>query len=168
MANSLKYFLRRRVVNQFSLFIGIVGVVVILLANNGDASPSSPRQRKSASSGSRTLRSARIDNNVPSGDKSVDLNATMDEGKMCSLAGGDRPACRKAGLDMKKISLELIRRDILKKLRLDENKLPNRTVIPPSYLSDFVGMQGDSPIRDDSHDDEHATTEKIIAFSKPG
>lgn len=169
MASSSAYFVQRPVVNKFSFFIGVLGIIVLLL-HCGDASPSSSRQKggKSENQVSRTPRST----NNP-GDKVPDFNSTLDanDGKSCS-GGSDRPACRKLGLDMKRLSLELIKQDILKKLRLDENKLPNSTVkgfpIPPQYLSEIVDIQGDSPVRDESYDDEHATTEKIIAFSKPG
>lgn len=157
MASSSAYFVQRPVVNKFSFFIGILGIIVLLL-HCGDASPT-------------TLR--------PKGGKSAnqDFNSTLDanDGKCSSAGGSDRPACKKLGLEgytMKRLSLELIKQDILKKLRLDENKLPNSTVkgfpIPPQYLSEIVDIQGDSPVRDESYDDEHATTEKIIAFSKPG
>lgn len=171
MASSSAYFVQRPVVNKFSFFIGVLGIIVLLL-HCGDASPSSLRH-KGGKSENEVTRKSRSTNNP--GDKALDFNSTLDanDGKLCSLDGANgRPACRKLGLDMKSISLELIKRDILKKLRLDENKLPNSTVkrfpIPPQYLSEIVDIQGDSPVRDESYDDEHATTEKIIAFSKPG
>lgn len=74
---------------------------------------------------------------------------------------------RPIGLDMKKLSLELIRYDILRKLRLDENKLPNVTAIPKEYLTSLltgIEMQNDSPQH--QYDDDHALTEKMIAFSR--
>jgi len=75
---------------------------------------------------------------------------------------------RPMGLDMKRLSLELIRHDILRKLRLDENKLPNvTTTIPKEYLTSLltgIDIQNDSP--HSQYDDDHATTEKIIAFSR--
>jgi hypothetical protein len=61
----------------------------------------------------------------------------------------------------------MIRYDILQKLRLDENRLPNVTAIPPDYLATLTGivdMQNDAP--QEQYDDDHATTEKIIAFSR--
>ena len=82
----------------------------------------------------------------------------------------DKPGgCRRpTGIDMKNLSLQMIKHDILRKLRMDENRLPNVTgkgfTIPPDYLNEFIYMPNDSP-RDD-YDDEHATTEKIIAFSR--
>lgn len=161
MAITSTYLVHRPLVTKFSLFIGVMGVVVLLL-QSGEASP-----RPKNSRNSRSLPSP-IDSNDGG-------NGTMDgsDDKLCSAAGGsDQPRCRKAGLDMKNISLELIKLDILKKLRLDANKLPNVSaqnfVIPPRYLNNWVEMPGDSPSRDDNYDDEHATTEKIIAFSKPG
>jgi hypothetical protein len=82
--------------------------------------------------------------------------------------GGATGGCKALGLDMKKISLELIRHDILRKLRMDENRLPNITakdyLIPPAYLNELY-LQNDMP-SDEYLDDEHATTEKIIAFSR--
>jgi len=89
-------------------------------------------------------------------------------GEIC----GDRetPMCRKLDIvDMKKHSLQMIRQDILRKLRMDETRLPNVSAagfpIPPAYLSEFLSeMQADDP--PDYYDDEHATTEKIIAFSR--
>lgn len=85
-----------------------------------------------------------------------------------TTASGAQGGCKALGLDMKKISLELIRHDILRKLRMDENRLPNITakdyLIPPGYLSELY-LQNDSP-NEEYFDDEHATTEKIIAFSR--
>lgn len=168
------YLVDKPLVVNVSRFIGVIGVVVLLL-QSGAASPSNLRVKggKSATKSSISRISRSADNPPSQYDTSSDSNSTLGVSDvMCSVAGSDRPACRKAGLDMKQISLQMIKEDILKKLRLDINKLPNASShnfpIPPRYLYDFVDMQGDSPTRDDSYDDEHATTQKIIAFSKPG
>ena len=61
----------------------------------------------------------------------------------------------------------MIRYDILQKLRYDENRLPNVTAIPSDYLATLTGivdMQNDAP--QDQYDDDHAHTDKIIAFSR--
>jgi hypothetical protein len=66
----------------------------------------------------------------------------------------------------------MIRADILRKLKLEEGRLPNASAdgfpIPPDYLSTFMNdVQADSPFAHaHADDDETATTEKIIAFSR--
>jgi hypothetical protein len=108
-------------------------------------------------------------------------------GELCSSAeaggggGGSIPGggsssgfrCRKLDIgDMRTHSLHMIRADILRKLKLEEGRLPNASAegfpIPPDYLSTFMSdVQGDSPFAHaHADDDETATTEKIIAFSR--
>lgn len=87
--------------------------------------------------------------------------------------GVNLPRCRKLEIgDIKKHTLLTIKQEILRKLRLDESRLPNVSAqgipIPQAYLQEFISeYQGDSP-SNELDDDEHATTEKIIAFSKIG
>ncbi|CAG7726726.1 unnamed protein product [Allacma fusca] len=104
-----------------------------------------------------------------SGIQRVAGNSTTDpslgNGRLCNEKTGCQ---RPTGVDMKMLSLQMIRHEILRKLRMDENRLPNVTgkgfPIPPDYINEFIDMPNDSP-RDD-YDDDHATTEKIIAFSR--
>lgn len=161
------------------LLVGVSASLILLFSiaiNYGEASPSTGRPIKGKHVVSRSYRSTSAQGENNNSNSNNNFNSTVGGGgngdRMCSIDGSASPGCRKAGLDMKKITLELIRHDILKKLSLDENRLPNVSaqnfVFDPSYLSGFVDMQGDSPQRDDNYDDEHARTEKIIAFSKPG
>jgi hypothetical protein len=107
-------------------------------------------------------------------------------GELCSKAeagggGGSIPGggsssgfrCRKLDIgDMRTHSLHMIRADILRKLKLEEGRLPNASAegfpIPPDYLSTFMSdVQADSPFAHaHADDDETATTEKIIVFSR--
>jgi len=87
----------------------------------------------------------------------------------CSLSTGE--FCKQTGMDMETYKKTTIKEDILRKLGLDPNNLPNvtRSDIPRSAdvleLYGKVQLQGDSPEIVDHEDDDRATTQKILIFS---
>ncbi|XP_021956240.1 growth/differentiation factor 8 isoform X2 [Folsomia candida] len=175
----------------------IVAVGVLYYVLTSSVSTGSPQPFKRRGSRSTPLLSTTTTNGINplaaegGGEKFGNETYFNDIGEICNaeavLQGGGLPAssggggstnlahrCRKLDIgDIKKHSLLMIKQEILRKLRLDESRLPNISAaghpIPAAYLSEFFQgqYQGDSP-NTEFDDDEHAKTEKIIAFAKIG